>query len=207
MILVYFGRLEVLDFHSDSQETNVSAMVLTDDVKLPSDEELSQKEIPLTFNYFLSSAMWLGKFCDNQSKEFMLCRKEEMDPRKCLGYGNELTRCGFDFFKKVKKSCGEELEWYTKCLDFSGSFPVPRRCRKEQAIFDSCMYDSGFERAKFGHFQMIRVHESDRERPKHIIPLFPDSVESYDIYDPANQQYRPNGLAGSKYWNVWFGRG
>lgn len=180
-------------------------MVLNDELTLPSDEELNVKEIPLTFNYFLSSAMWLGKYCDNQSKEFMLCRKEEKDPRKCLKYGRDVTACGLEFFKKVKKACPEELEWYTKCLDFSGPYPVHKRCRHEQAIFDSCMYDSGFERANFGHFQLLRVHDSDRPKPKHIVPLFPGSVESYDALDPANQQIRPDGLGGTAYWQAWFG--
>lgn len=181
-------------------------MVLTDDITLPSDEELNHQGIPLTFNYLFSSAMWLGKYCDSQSKEFMLCRHEELDPRKCLRYGNELTDCGLQFFKKVKKACPEELEWYTKCLDFSGPQPNHRKCRDAQAIFDSCMYDNGFERARFGHFQLLRVHDSERPRPKHNVPLFPGSVEGYDIEDPANQQFKPNGLGGSAYWNVWFGR-
>lgn len=177
-------------------------MTLTDDIILPSDEELKHKEIPLTHNFFLSSAMWLGKYCDNECKEFMLCRKEEADPRKCLDYGHKVTDCGLEFFRKVKKTCKEELEWYTKCLDFSGREPEFKRCRHEQALFDGCMFDNGFERAKFGHFQLLRVHDSDRPRPKRYVPLFPDSVEEFDITDPKHKERGPRG--DKMAWQTWW---
>lgn len=176
-------------------------MTLTDDLNLPSDEEINHKEIPLTHNFFLSSAMWLGKYCDNQCKEFMLCRAEERDPRKCLQEGREVTDCGLEFFKKVKKTCRGELEWYTRCLDFSGGEPNYRKCRNEQAVFDGCMYSSGFERARFGYFQMLRVHDSKRPRPKRIVPIFEDAVEPFDVFDPENRKKTPMG--GRKLFEAW----
>lgn len=176
-------------------------MTLTDDIYLPSDEEINHKEIPLTHNFFLSSAMWLGKYCDNECKEFMLCRKEEKDPRKCLGYGHQVTDCGLEFFKKVKKTCRDELEWYTKCLDFSGSQPNFRRCRREQALFDGCMYESGFERARFGHFQLVRVHDSERPRPKKYVPIFPDAVETFEYWNPENEEKA--SLSGKRFSWAW----
>lgn len=178
--------------------------MLPDDITLPTHEELDRQEIPLTYNYFVSSAMWLGKYCDHQCKEFMLCRQEEADPRKCLKYGHEVTDCGMEFFKKVKKSCREELEWYTKCLDFSGREQEFHRCRREQAIFDGCMFDHGFERAKFGHFNLLRVHESERPMPKPLIPVFPDAVQSFDIYDPENRKKGTGGVGTKYFWEVWF---
>lgn len=181
-------------------------MVLTDDITLPSEEELTREEIPLTHNFFLSSAMWLGKYCDNQCKDFMLCRQELMDPRKCLDKGHKVTDCGLEFFKKVKKTCKEELEWYTKCLDFSGREPHYFKCRREQALFDGCMYESGFERAKFGHFQVLRIHDPDWERPKKHVPIFEDSVEHFDYTKPEYKEPPRGGLGGRKTWQVWFDR-
>lgn len=181
-------------------------MVLTDDLNLPTDEEINHKEIPLTYNYLVSSAMWLGKYCDEQSKEFMLCRAEEMDPRRCLKYGHDVTDCGLEFFKKVKKTCKEELEWYTKCLDYSGTSPNFRKCRREQALFDGCMYESGFERAKFGHFQMLRVHDTDRPRPKPYVPLFPDAVESYELPKGSDLPKPTRGIGTNQPWQTWFSR-
>lgn len=158
-------------------------MVLTEDVYLPTDEELNHKEIPVTTNFMLASAMWLGKYCDNECKEYMLCRNEEQDPRKCLKDGSKVTDCGIKFFQKVKHTCGDELEWYTKCIDYSGSEPEFKRCRDAQAIFDGCMSQKGFERADFGYFSMLRVHHTDRPKVKRIVPLFPDSTPGYDYKD------------------------
>lgn len=175
-------------------------MTLTDDIYLPTPEEIKHKDIPLTHNYFLSSAMWLGKYCDNQSKEFMLCRKEEQDPRKCLEYGRQLTDCGMEFFRFVKHNCREELEWYTKCLDWTGPEPSYRRCRHEQALFDGCMADNGMERAHFGYFQMMRVHHSDRPRPKAFVPVFPDAAEDFNLWE-ANQGKKKGIFAAN--WKAW----
>lgn len=179
--------------------------MIPESTHLPSDEELGNLEIPLSHNYLVTSAMWLGKYCDNQCKEFMLCRSEEKDPRKCLKEGQDVTACGLEFFRKVKKTCREELEWYTKCIDFSGPPAHFKWCRKPQAIFDKCMYESGFERARYGHFQLLRVHETDRPKPKHIVPLFPGSVEDYeDFYDPEKNKNMPQGLQDQFSWYAYF---
>lgn len=183
-------------------------MVLTDDITFPPDEKLKRQEIPLTSNFLISSAMWLGKYCDHQCKDFMLCRTEFQDPRKCVDHGNKVTDCGMDFFKKVKKTCKEELEWYTKCLDLSGQEQNFRQCRREQAMFDGCMFESGFERAKFGHFQLLRVHDPDWERPKKFVPVFPDSVEHFDYNNPEiHKEGNPKGgLGNRRAYQVFLGR-
>lgn len=49
-------------------------------------------------------------------QEFMLCREELSDPRKCIKEGKEVTNCGIEFFKKVKKSCLAEFTQYQRCL-------------------------------------------------------------------------------------------
>lgn len=50
----------------------------------------------------------------------MLCNSEEQDPRKCINEGKEVTRCGLEFFQKVKNQCAQEFTQYWKCLDKSG---------------------------------------------------------------------------------------
>ena len=49
----------------------------------------------------------------------MLCVKEDPDPRKCLSEGKEVTRCGFEFFGKVKQNCFAEFTKYFECIDHS----------------------------------------------------------------------------------------
>ena len=191
-----FGNFDPVD-----RTQKLPKMPFDSTVKLPTDEELTVEEIPVTFNYLLASAMWMGKHCDTQQKEYMLCRSEERDPRRCLEYGKDLTACGMDFLRKVKENCREELEWYTKCLDFTGRDPCPRYCRKPQAIFDGCMYDSGFDRAKFGHFQLLRVHDSERPKPKPTVPIFEDAVEPYNPYDEDKRQKNTiNGKWFTRYY-------
>lgn len=176
-------------------------MVLTDDIHLPDEKELNHKEIPVNGYILKASAMHLGKYCDNQSKEFMLCRKEERDPRKCLKYGHDVTECGMDFYKKVKKSCKGELEWYSSCLEFTHGEASYIKCRNEQAIYDTCMEQAGFERAPFGHFLRLRVHESERPKPKPFVPIFPDAVEGFDFENKGKDV--PEVSAGGKRPLLW----
>ncbi|KAF0292347.1 NADH dehydrogenase [ubiquinone] 1 alpha subcomplex subunit 8 [Amphibalanus amphitrite] len=51
------------------------------------------------------------------SAEFMLCRQEEKDPRKCLAEGRAVTSCALEFFRKVKSTCLDEFNQYANCLD------------------------------------------------------------------------------------------
>ena len=52
-------------------------------------------------------------------QEFVLCKNEERDPRKCVEYGKTLTACGLDFFRKVKAECLQEFTQFANCIDKS----------------------------------------------------------------------------------------
>ena len=56
-------------------------MVLTKDIWLPTDAELTVEEVPLGTPSLRAGAMHLGKACEVQNNEFMLCRSETQDPR------------------------------------------------------------------------------------------------------------------------------
>ena len=60
-------------------------------------------------------------------QEFMLCRKEEKDPRKCIEEGKMVTACALEFFRKVKKACPQELKDYSQCLDKSSTDMNPKQ--------------------------------------------------------------------------------
>ncbi len=70
-------------------------------VPLPSEEDLTVQEIPMGTAYLRAGAMHLGKVCEAQNNEFIMCRNELNDPRKCLDEGKEVTSCALDFFQKV----------------------------------------------------------------------------------------------------------
>lgn len=46
-----------------------------------------------------AAAYQYAESCDSVNKEFMLCKKEEGDPRKCLKYGDKVSVCAEEFFK------------------------------------------------------------------------------------------------------------
>merc|ERR1712226_867355 len=109
--------------------------VLTNDIWLPSDEELTVEEVPLGTPSLRAGAMHLGKYCEVQNNEFMLCRTETRDPRKCLKEGRDVTSCSMEFFRKVKATCASEFMTYTSCLEKSSASLEFNECRKTQGVF------------------------------------------------------------------------
>uniref|UniRef100_A0A1E1WYX1 NADH dehydrogenase [ubiquinone] 1 alpha subcomplex subunit 8 n=1 Tax=Amblyomma aureolatum TaxID=187763 RepID=A0A1E1WYX1_9ACAR len=142
-------------------------MPFSDEYEFPSDSELNVEEVNISTPALRAGAYHFGKYCDEQSKEFMLCRREEKDPRKCLAEGREVTKCALDFFRKVKKACRQQFDDYAHCLEWSSSEMENRHCRKTQAALDGCMLDQlGIERPHLGYFSMPRIHHTERPRPE-----------------------------------------
>jgi len=81
-------------------------MALPFSVHLPSDAELTVPEIPIGFPYLKAGAHHLGSACETVNNEFMLCRQEEQDPRKCISEGKEVTACTMNFFQDVSVAAG-----------------------------------------------------------------------------------------------------
>jgi len=147
---------------------------------IPSYEELTVPELELTSGVFRAASLYLGKYCDNASKEFMLCKGESnLNPARCLNEGKEVTRCGFEFFRAVKKSCYEEFTEYWKCVDKSPDMRFDF-CRGAQAVFDKCAEEKlNITRPEPGYFSKIRVHDSSRPRPQQKPLEFPERLEPY----------------------------
>uniref|UniRef100_A0A336LNF5 NADH dehydrogenase [ubiquinone] 1 alpha subcomplex subunit 8 n=1 Tax=Culicoides sonorensis TaxID=179676 RepID=A0A336LNF5_CULSO len=154
-------------------------MVLTNDVQLPEEHTLDHPEIPLSSPALKAASFHLGKYCENQSNEFLLCRTELDDPRKCLEEGKALTNCAFEFLRKLKKTCKGEFEQYTHCLDQSSQDQNFRFCRKTQAVYDQCVLDKlGMERPEYGYFCRVKVHNSSRPPPpQKPMAVYPDATE------------------------------
>ena len=49
-----------------------------------------------------AAAHHYGSQCDKANKEFMLCRWEEKDPRKCLEEGKKVNECAINFFRWIQ---------------------------------------------------------------------------------------------------------
>lgn len=141
-------------------------MVITNDITLPSEEELTTQELNLSSAALRAGAFHLGKQCEYQNNEFMLCRKEMDDPRACLNEGKDVTNCALDFFRSVKKTCHEEFMQYATCLDKSSRHMDFQPCRKTQGVFDKCMLDNlNIERPEYGYFARAKIHDTKRPPP------------------------------------------
>ncbi|XP_063589238.1 NADH dehydrogenase [ubiquinone] 1 alpha subcomplex subunit 8-like [Penaeus indicus] len=153
--------------------------MITKDFTLPTEEELTVQEINISTPALRAAAFHVGKQCEKQNNEFMLCRAEEKDPRKCIAEGKAVTACSLDFFRKIKKSCLEEFTQYSNCLDKSSKDLGFRHCRNTQSIYDKCVLDNlEIERPEFGYFCRPKIVDSARPKPAVDAPLeFPDAPE------------------------------
>ncbi|KAK4297798.1 hypothetical protein Pmani_029802 [Petrolisthes manimaculis] len=171
--------------------------MFTKDFELPTEEELTVQEVNVTTSSLRAGAFHLGKSCEKENHEFILCREEEKDPRKCLKEGKDVTSCALNFFRKVKKSCLEEFSQYAHCLDQSSKDLNYRYCRNTQAIFDKCVLENlNLERPEFGYFSRAQVIQTDRPKPEGYT-----SVEYPDAPPPIPEVDRPRAKYGLRnYW-------
>ncbi|XP_031620697.1 NADH dehydrogenase [ubiquinone] 1 alpha subcomplex subunit 8 [Contarinia nasturtii] len=147
-------------------------MVITLDHELPTEAELTMPELKLSGPALRAGAFHLGKYCQDTFNEFMLCRSEENDPRKCLKEGRDVTNCSFEFFRLIKKSCYDEFTQYAHCLDRSSADLNYKHCRNTQNVFDKCVLDNfNIERPGYGYF--CRAQIVDTKRPKPEVPEKP----------------------------------
>ncbi|KAJ9592991.1 hypothetical protein L9F63_015361 [Diploptera punctata] len=173
-------------------------MVVTANTYLPEDEELTVQEVNLGGPALRAGAFHLGKYCESQNNEFVLCRNELDDPRKCLNEGKAVTGCTLEFFRKVKGTCFKEFTQYANCLDKSSIDLAYKHCRKTQAVFDKCMKDNlNLERPSFGYFCQPKVHDSKRPKPE---PKKPEVYADYTPYLPDDYPRTPAKYGARFHW-------
>ncbi|KAK7866518.1 hypothetical protein R5R35_002477 [Gryllus longicercus] len=153
-------------------------MVVTKDMYLPTEEELTVEEVPLSSAPLRAGAFHYGKFCENENNEFMLCRNELNDPRKCINEGKAVTACAMTFFRNVKNLCEKEFVQYSNCLDKSSQNFDFEKCRNTQAVLDKCMADKmNIERPEYGYYCRPKVHATSRPKPEPEKPaVYPDAT-------------------------------
>lgn len=175
-------------------------MGITKDTELPTEEELTVQEINLSGPALRAGAFHLGIDCEFENNEFMLCRNELNDPRKCIQEGKAVTECALNFFRKVKKSCAGEYSQYVTCLDKSSTNQDFTVCRKTQAVFDKCMLDNyNIERPYYGYFTEIKVHKTCRPKP---LPEPPTVYEDATPGLPPDAEKIP-AKYGSRFHWMW----
>ncbi|TPP66548.1 NADH dehydrogenase [ubiquinone] 1 alpha subcomplex subunit 8 [Fasciola gigantica] len=172
------------------------------DVPLPGYDELETQEIKLTAVPLIAAGMHLGKFCDEQCKEFMLCRYETHDPRACINEGKAVTSCAQTFFRQIKKHCAEEFTSYFTCLHkYGGPTYQLERCRNLQYPFDSCIKEHlNMDRPEPGYFNRVRLHKTTRPKPEPGLAPMPKPLP--DLPD-FSEQPEPERMAQRRKVNDW----
>lgn len=153
-------------------------MVVTEKIQLPDESELTVPEINLTYPVLHAASFYVGKKCEQENNEFILCRNEEKDARRCINEGKAVTACALDFFKQLKKHCREDFEKHVQCLDKSSSILSFGHCRESQHVVDKCVLENlKIERPPFGYFCEAKIHDSPRPKPPPEKPTeFPDAL-------------------------------
>lgn len=141
-------------------------MAATAKTVLPEESELTVQELNVSWPVLQTASVYIGKACEWYNNEFMLCREEEGDPRRCLNEGKHVTACAMDVLKKMKKHCLEDFNAYMYCLERSSGTLDLTKCRKTQAALDDCVRKNmNIERPSFGYFCEAKVHNTERPRP------------------------------------------
>lgn len=168
-------------------------MVLRESVTLPTEEELTVSDVNLSISALRAGAFHLGKHCESENNEFMLCKQELKDPRQCIAEGKIVTQCALDFFRKVKKTCYDEFTQYASCLNNSSADMRFSACRNTQTVYDKCVTDNlEITRPEYGYFCRIKVHHTDRPKPKEEPTVYSDvPVEMISGEDNPPANYGP----------------
>jgi len=187
-------------------------MVFTKDDKLPSIEELTVQEVELGSTYLRAGGCHLGKYCEPENNEFVLCKTETDNPVACLEEGKLVTSCALKFFQSVKKFCAPEFITYAKCLESSSQHLDLAKCRKTQYAFDACVKENmGLERPIYAYSAMAKIHDTDRPKPEEPRPAWlddPRGAYGRPDYFPGNHpdpgklphNTRPGAATGPQHW-------
>ncbi|CAM4785800.1 unnamed protein product [Rotaria magnacalcarata] len=187
-------RRNVENFIDASRRIGVpeTIMSFTQELKLPTYEELECPVINVSSPALRAGSFHLAKYCDLQFKEFMLCRQEEQDPRKCIKEGKEVSLCSIDFFRKVRDTCNDTFTTFWTCLDNGPDGEMSfNSCKQEQRAFAQCAKDKmNVERPEPGYFSMVRMHDSKRP-----IPSDPFRIGSLERHPPKLEVPDPPTIA------------
>eukprot|EP00088_Acartia_fossae_P023786 TRINITY_DN24794_c0_g1_i1.p2 TRINITY_DN24794_c0_g1~~TRINITY_DN24794_c0_g1_i1.p2 ORF type:complete len:185 (-),score=51.96 TRINITY_DN24794_c0_g1_i1:340-894(-) len=174
-------------------------MTITEKTYLPEESELTVQEVPLGTPYLKAGAFHLGKVCEAENNEFMLCRIETGDPRACLKEGKEVTSCSLNFFKKIKATCASEFTAYAMCIERSSPQMRYAPCRKTQAAFDACVQENmNLSRPDYGYHCLPKIHHTDRPKPAEEKPAWMESSKHQklaELPDDFPRKYQSWGAA------------
>ena len=178
-------------------------MVITNDVNLPTFEELDTDEVNMSTSTLISASPFIGKMCEGVNNEFVLCRQEMNDPRPCRFLGKQVTACAMAVLCRIKNECLHEFKQYANCVDKSSGEYSLRHCRRTQKVFDDCMKEKAcVTRPDFGYFCRGRVHSSKSPGPPDPpCPCHPQVDDATPGLPDCKVRIKPR-FGGRLYWTT-----
>jgi NADH dehydrogenase (ubiquinone) 1 alpha subcomplex subunit 8 len=145
-------------------------------------QQIKRGDLCIPSHALKAGAFQYAKQCGDINREYMLCKKEENDPRKCLKYSHKVSDCAADFYTNVTDVCGQQFTKLAGCLELNTRRSY-QFCRLQQLDFDKCVYENlGYDKAMDAVDPGAKV-QTDRPKPKnpyhirsfeHPKPLLPD---------------------------------
>ncbi|CAA0829564.1 NADH dehydrogenase [Striga hermonthica] len=87
-----------------------------------------------TSSVLMAASKHIGSRCRAENVAFLMCKKDDPNPEKCLDKGRQVTQCVFHLLRDLHQVCNKELDSYSGCMYYNtNEFDL---CRKEQQEFE-----------------------------------------------------------------------
>ncbi|KAK3039033.1 hypothetical protein RJ639_027518 [Escallonia herrerae] len=82
----------------------------------------------------MSASKHIASRCRSENIAFLKCKKDDLNPEKCLDKGRQVTGCVLSLLKELHQNCTKEMDAYANCMYYNtDEFEL---CRKEQKEFE-----------------------------------------------------------------------
>ncbi|NXB22868.1 NDUA8 dehydrogenase, partial [Rhagologus leucostigma] len=113
--------------------------------------------------------------------------------------GRQVNQCAIDFFRSIRTHCAEPFTAYWTCIDYTSQQEL-RRCRKQQAAFDSCVLDKlGWVRPDLGDLSKVTKVKTDRPLPENAYHSRPRPEPNA----PTEGELKPSALGSRLFFWSW----
>ena len=136
--------------------------------KEPLKNEPFVPEVGLSSAPLESMSFFFNSACSKYSDDYVLCKTENTDPKKCLLEGRKVTRCALDLISKLKSQCQDSWQAHWECLDMNNH--TFYKCRSQETEFNDCVFSKLvnflFEMIEIDIFVNLGIDKSDSRHTK-----------------------------------------
>jgi len=109
-------------------------------------EKWNENEVNYSGPSLMAVSKLIGKYCDPENDEFILCKARNSHPAMCVEEGKKVTLCTLQVFKRIEEICKLEFDEYANCLNYGHLKFV--NCRKpysnKEDLFFECLRKNNY---------------------------------------------------------------